>query len=1262
MPFKPELLQLDPEGRPLLLDIHSLEPDPDNGWLVIIGLEITTTDFMWLLELQKTLSLTNCRIKGDLNLKSETIHQALYFHACSFEGLVDAEDARFKKGVTLKDCTFLKSLTLASAHVDGPLDLSDSEIYYPKNWKDLPNVDVPPYEPPPRVRSARMGGLTVNGHFRCQRLKVWGSLDLGDADINGALRLEGAQIGLKYDEKGCDEDFGGRLYLRQARINGDLEMDPFFDKEKPFVPDDPTSFETQRTIVRGTVSIGNAVIKGRLNLRGARILGCLHAITAHVEGRVLADCWLHPYDDGGKSKLLQTTFGTNSWRPEGSNKPRARTDRNPELESLIFNDATIAEAVWLKGVVTTGAVNFENARIGGLLDLSVWHARHQDDTGQHSRPSKLGMRADEESLIFKNATIGAGIILDGIHTKGRISGHNARVNGAILCRLAKESNREQTFRPHIGQNKEGRSLSLYGITLASNLDFSGARLDGAVRLRYAKISGAVIGQSIDGQGVVMGATEKLKGLYLYGAEVSGNVCCKGMKSEGYLSLELARIRGTVEFEESHFNCGRPAGLTPLTEAQNELRAKFKKEVADDEEPLASILLKRAQIENRADFQRSQLGASFLAYGATFGGDLDIRECKFAGGTATRAQYPIFELSEATIHGHLEGAGLCGFSDLIAYGLKIDSHCNLAGSNFTGELVMQDAQIGQDLTMAGTEVKGGCNMRHIVVQGHAFLRDGASVTSSEEPKIQGELNLTAARLESLHFRCSDATKWPLVMNLERAKIEKLTLGGTLNDHNRSHAQLILTQTQYKHLSLGALKRVPHHGSRHRWLAPVFLFLGLLLGGPLWLVAASFRGVWWLYKDLKGGTSSAETSAENGLHFKHIWAEVLTLMVAVLSVGIAVYALHVLDHSHDGMEAPGPVNFWLKLLVLFVMLYPLMRYILPVLRKIPECYLSQIRQDWPMLHRKFRRSFGTSGDAEANGRAVMLGMMPDFDRSVYRSMEAWLDNQGERENSARIYLMMSARELDLSERSDRSVCEVSGWRKLLALIWGWLAAPQNVRPGQANERIGIWMWTWKLIFFCLCGSGVKPGRLAGLIFLFMMFSWICVFSNPASVEHPATFSIPSITEAKPPIKVVSESEQGYQARMDAWNHSVEAVVQQQQFAWSENNGRPPGRPWPTHENSDPVPYRAEADDQWGIWDGFWVTLNVHVPLIHIWARDEWEPASSEGYFRLPGTKKAVPLHMQYETYAGIAQIVSYLTFPMLLAAIGGFYKRRAPNDVG
>ncbi|MBK8040271.1 MAG: hypothetical protein IPK22_24530 [Verrucomicrobiaceae bacterium] len=254
-------------------------------------------------------------------------------------------------------------------------------------------------------------------------------------------------------------------------------------------------------------------------------------------------------------------------------------------------------------------------------------------------------------------------------------------------------------------------------------------------------------------------------------------------------------------------------------------------------------------------------------------------------------------------------------------------------------------------------------------------------------------------------------------------------------------------------------------------------------------------------------------------------------------------------------------------------------------------------------------------------VLLHFTPDLNFATYSQVEYWLANQGKPEVADRIHHAMRERELLLDE-----------------------------------SQLPTLRWTWKAMYFLLAGSGTNPGRLLFLHCLLFVFSWLCVFSNPASVEHPATF-------------VVERRSVEYPSEFDhSFASSLRRILGFEQetpkaenalFEWSDHNGTPPGVPWSPQEKID-LKRESSAEeiaDDWTSSDAIWVALNVQIPLIHLWARDEWEPASSPGYMGFPGGD-VVYMRMEYETFAGLVQLFGYLTIPMLIAAGSRVVKRREP----
>ncbi|MBK8040268.1 MAG: pentapeptide repeat-containing protein [Verrucomicrobiaceae bacterium] len=516
-------------AQPLQLDRAPTSIEWEIAGKVSSDTVLSFADFKAIVMKGNPTRFERCIFTEVMNVESLVFHQALIFLNCTFQRVLNASKTRFLQAPVFRDCIFEQSLTLEYAKVMGTLDLRGSTVKLPEGGENYEYVDPDPYLPPPRFRSAKWASIFVDGNLELDRLVVWGSLDLGHAEIRGAVNMRGVEIG-----KG--DKFKGRFYMRQATVDGDLELEPSVEIL------DPKKTDVRQTKVYGSISIGASVFHGRVNVRGIDIDGCLHAITVHIRGRVLGDCWRQNAD------VRQTVIG------------RHHSDQGAS-PSILFHDATVDEAVWFHGVLTTGSVEFENARIGGSLELDAW-LRLEAQPALKTHRTHLGVNSDRDSLSIKNAEIAANVRLDGALLEGRIVGHNCRIGAAILCRPKKyklsECKESKVYRPKIKTNGQRKSISLYGAQVESDIDISGSHLVGGLRMRYTKIRGAVLARCWPPSSerecdtiplrqirTRIGLTEDGQSLYLYGAEVGGNVCIERATLMGQLSLELGAVKGSI---------------------------------------------------------------------------------------------------------------------------------------------------------------------------------------------------------------------------------------------------------------------------------------------------------------------------------------------------------------------------------------------------------------------------------------------------------------------------------------------------------------------------------------------------------------------------------------------------------------------------------------------------------------------------------------------------------------------------------------------
>lgn len=302
------------------------------------------------------------------------------------------------------------------------------------------------------------------------------------------------------------------------------------------------------------------------------------------------------------------------------------------------------------------------------------------------------------------------------------------------------------------------------------------------------------------------------------------------------------------------------------------------------------------------------------------------------------------------------------------------------------------------------------------------------------------------------------------------------------------------------------------------------------------------------------------------------------------------------------------------------------------------------------RIIRPAFRLHDRSKGHRFTLFLAHTQKFSLEPYAVVRRALEIQGQEEEAREVYYAMRAREIN---------------------------------EGEASLPMKVIKW----IFFVAAGSGVRIWPLVCFLCMFFCFSWLAVFSNPDSVEHPSTFVTHAnehASESHEAATPAHPAREGPVAALaittppsPAGNAHPPPVPGEMRNPWSHRTGAAPGPSWQsigsakdTDQEAWPfqskVPAKEYGEPVWTWRDGFWMAIKVHVPLIHLWAKEKWEPAAVQGWYYCPVRRETFDSHhtnlhmrpmwwgMEYETYAVIAQIVSYLTLPMLISALGGFYR--------
>ena len=1236
---------------------------------------LTADEILGLLGKGGPLRVEKCTIEGGLNLSHFFIPDAITFHGCIFNEEFDATGARFDKTLTLIGCTFVKNLTLRGAHINGALNIAGSTVYVPQDAATRKVCQTNLAEPPPDPRSAKWDALTIGGPLLGQHLTVHGNLNLQGAVIQGSARLNGCQIG-EWPDKMDVGTCPGRLHMRRIRVEGDLELSPwagaFNNDEIPAIkPEAPvTACPPFQTHLRGSLSIGTCEIGGRFSIRGALIEGCVHATLARVKGRVLADSWVFPGDTSQTFRTFvglvdprETTPGDDNYVVWQSLGPGAETEHEaaetplrstqpthncPLLGmSIRFHEARIESSVWFRGLHTVGGVDFENASITGTLDFqawsfgllgpwneagtspagkAVWTEVQTNENGVEVIEGKgsasglpaiyqtrLGMSLNGESIRFRNARIGANLKMDGVRTTGRIVGHYADIRGSISCVPFETPLLFRYIRPSIGRDASRKSLLLYGAKVGGKVDLSGARFEGDVRLQYMVVEGDLfakpwsLGRRISGafdghpsphsgqQGglqakpeavqqddlsTIVGASVKGKGFDMERIRLSGRVDCGSIKIAGHLCMEHAQIGGPVFFNN--------ASIAQTTS-------------------LLGLSMKMARIGGDVDFADADIGIGLDATGMDIAGSLILKNTyvnaaregreklggKAAGKAAHENDEPLFSLRLARIKTDWNTSGMCTDNHINVRALwvskwsahKMEARQGLDARGMSAAtVVLKGSTFGRE---APSGHKVLLNLSQCNVRGHLEINRCTFLLASEHRPPQGrnkhQASLFKGEPESAAIDLGHA-------QINRLEVVEDCPGALvcLSTHG-----LNLVGFDFHHLQVGPSIALPPSKGLAAWRVEIARRLGCLSSKVWW--TGLTRGHYRLFqgRPRPGGLPLI------GLLVFLVYLWILDCLaygthpttLSFLYEQIKQWAAAISARPCPGENTPPQEAQWCTECDHWYCL--MFFYGLAALAGLAFLLRSFaiIRPGWEIsvLHR-----------ATPKGRelATFLARSVQFSQEPYNKVRQMLEQQGEDDEARDVYYFMRGREL---------------------------------REGEMSAITRLFKWG----FFVAAGSGVRVFTLCGFLMLYFCFTWLAVFSNPSSVEHPSTF----VTEHAPP----AENKHG---------ENNEVVDH-----WKTRTGAAEGPAW---EELDKF-----QQGEWTWRDGFWMAVKVHVPLIHLWAKEKWEPAAVEGWYfsptAPPGHRGSFKSHMrkmwwgmEYETYAVIAQIISYLTIPMLITAIGGFYK--------
>ncbi len=350
--------------------------------------------------------LNNKTIFGVLDLDRIHLQHAIQFKNCRFEEPFSARDARFDGALDFTDSVLHKGICLRGASIKGRLvfrnatiygtdidrkisDCADSGRKIPL-WSGLAGL----YEVPPIGCGVDLQGLRTSQSIDAERLTATAVINLAGAKIHGTLWMRGVRSGSR--------KAAGGLNLRGAHVYGRVILSPTYKRSNP---DDPP----RRSVLHGHLVMAGTQIDGAVDLKGIIIKGRLHAPYCIVRDRLELDAWVSQ-QSGLKAKYFRTYI------------------RGAAGQAVRLHDAHIGRSIWLSGAIIGSQINLKNCHVGGDI-----MARDKPNSHNSQLRVEIGY-GDGESIRALGLHVDGSIELDHAICHGAVNYENARIGGELFAR------------------------------------------------------------------------------------------------------------------------------------------------------------------------------------------------------------------------------------------------------------------------------------------------------------------------------------------------------------------------------------------------------------------------------------------------------------------------------------------------------------------------------------------------------------------------------------------------------------------------------------------------------------------------------------------------------------------------------------------------------------------------------------------------------------------------------------------------------------
>ncbi|MFJ9705980.1 hypothetical protein [Streptomyces sp. NPDC101234] len=352
--------------------------------------------------------------------------------------------------------------------------------------------------------------------LRLRGARVTGTLDLAEAVVQGAIRLESC----RFDEAPCFD--GGQFGVLQLK---DCAL--------------PGLSAAGARVGQGCEIVGCA-LDGTLNLRslsvGTHLLLDGSTVTAHDGGAAVDAESLAVEEHLSAADLVCTgPVHLNSSRIQdtlGFRGARIQGDR----AYLQAPELTVGGGLYLdRGFTSDGGINLYGASIGGSLHL------------ENSTLTGTGERRGEPALQLMCASVGGDIQAGtGLVVRGCLDLRDTTVRGTVVLKRARLHHPAGTAlnakRLHVGGDLNCRS----GFVAGGTVNLCDARVGGSVLFEGAELSGFAGAAALRANGIEVGAEFN---------------CCDGLTAHGRISLSSVTVRAKLCFQGAALDV--PAGERAL---------------------------------------------------------------------------------------------------------------------------------------------------------------------------------------------------------------------------------------------------------------------------------------------------------------------------------------------------------------------------------------------------------------------------------------------------------------------------------------------------------------------------------------------------------------------------------------------------------------------------------------------------------------------------------------------------------------------------